>query len=131
MEVQLPLQGEGKYSPPVGSSKRSGADTLSEPQSICILRLSSIGDVIHTLPVAGLLKQRFPHARITWIAEKGMAPLLKHNPAIDQLLLIDTKSWKRRIVSPGVWKEVFRFLRYLRAQQFDLALVQDVQSDFQ
>ena len=51
-----------------------------------------------------------------------MAPLLKHNPAIDQLLLIDTKSWKRRIVSPGVWKEVFRFLRYLRAQQFDLAL---------
>ena len=51
-----------------------------------------------------------------------MAPLFKHNPAIDQLILVDTKSWRRRFISPSVWKEVFRFLRYLRSQQFDVAL---------
>src|SRR3990172_2607201 len=122
MEVQLPLQADKKYSPPVGLSKKSGADTLNEPRSICIFRLSSIGDVIHTLPVAELLKARFPKARITWVAEKMMAPLLKHNPAIDQLILLDTKSWRRGFISPSVWKEVFRFLRYLRSQQFDVAL---------
>ena len=122
MEVQLPLQADRKYNPPVGLSKKSGADTLSDPRSICILRLSSIGDVIHTLPVAELLKSRFPNARITWIVEKMLAPLLKNNPAIDHLILLDTKRWRRRFISPTVWKEVFRFLRYLRSQRFDVAL---------
>jgi lipopolysaccharide heptosyltransferase I len=122
MEVQLPLQGEKKYSPPVGFSKKSGEDTPPDPQSICILRLSSIGDIIHTLPVAQLLKQKYPNARIAWVAEKGMAPLLKHSPAIDQLILADTKGWRRRFFSPEVWQEVFRFLRYLRSQEYDVAL---------
>src|SRR5262249_3442139 len=122
MEVQLPLPEELKYSPPVGSSMTSSAGTRAEPRSICILRLSSIGDVIHTIPVVDLLKQRFPNTRITWVAEKGMAPLLRNHPGIDQLLLVDTRSWRRRIVSPGVWKEVFSFLKYLRAQEFDVAL---------
>ncbi len=122
MDVQLPLPEEGKYSPRLGYSKRSGADIPDEPRSICILRLSSIGDVIHTLPVAHLLKERFPSARVTWVAEKSMAPLLNHHPAVDQLLLVDTKKWRKRIFSPVVWKELFSFFRYIRSQQFDLAL---------
>jgi lipopolysaccharide heptosyltransferase I len=101
--------------------KKSGGGT-AEPRSICILRLSSIGDVIHTLPVADLIRERYPAARITWIAEKTMAPLLRHHPAIDQLLLVDTKRWRKRFLSPAVWKEVVGFLQYFRSQNFDLAL---------
>jgi lipopolysaccharide heptosyltransferase I len=122
MEVQLPLQEEGKYNPPVGYSKRSAAAIPGEPRSICILRLSSIGDIIHTLPVAHLLKERFPAARLTWVAEKGMSALLNHHPAVDQLLLVDTKKWRKRIFSPVVWRELFSFFRYVRMQGFDLAL---------
>lgn len=51
-----------------------------------------------------------------------MAPLLKNHPAIDQLLLVDSRSWRRRIFTPAVWKEIASFLRYLRAQHFDVAL---------
>jgi ADP-heptose:LPS heptosyltransferase len=51
-----------------------------------------------------------------------MASLLNHHPAIDQLLLVDTKKWRKRIFSPVVWKELFRFFRYLRSQEFDIAL---------
>jgi heptosyltransferase I len=122
MEVQLPLQEEGKYNPLAGYLKRSADAIPGEPRSICILRLSSIGDVIHTLPVAHLLKERFPSARITWVAEKGMSALLNHHPAVDQLLLVDTKKWRKRIFSPVVWKELFSFFRYIRMQGFDLAL---------
>src|SRR5918996_5696119 len=118
MEVQLPLQGEGKYNPPVGYSKKSGAGIREEPRSICIFQLNSIGEVIHALPVAHLLKERFPAARITWIAEKGMSPLLNHHPAVGQLLLVDTKKWRKRIFSPAAWKEMYSFLRYLRSQEF-------------
>ncbi len=122
MEVQVPLREGTKFNPPVGYLKKSNAGSPAEPRSICILRLSSIGDVIHTLPVAGLIRQKFPHARITWVAEKSMAPLLKNHPAIDQLLLVDSRSWRRRIFTPAVWKEIASFLRYLRAQHFDVAL---------
>jgi heptosyltransferase I len=122
MEVQLPLQEEGKYNPLAGYLKRSADAIPGEPRSICILRLSSIGDVIHTLPVAHLLKERFPSARITWVAEKGMSALLNHHPAVDQLLLVDTKKWRKRIFSPVVWKELYSFFRYIRMQGFDLAL---------
>src|SRR5215204_2152637 len=122
MEVQLPLPGEPKFNPPVGSSRKSSADTGVDPRSICILRLSSIGDVIHTLPVVDLLKERYPNCRITWVAEKGMAPLLRNHPGIDQLLLVDTRNWRKRAFSPQAWKEIYSFLRYLRSQEFDLAL---------
>jgi heptosyltransferase-1 len=78
--------------------------------------------VIHTLPVVELLKKKFPAARITWVAEKGMAPLLKNHPDLDQLLLVDTRGWRRRILTPATWNEMYRFLRYFRSQNFDVAL---------
>ncbi len=51
-----------------------------------------------------------------------MAPLLKHHPAVDQLLLVDTRRWRNGPLSPAVWKEVYRFLQYFRSQEFDIAL---------
>jgi lipopolysaccharide heptosyltransferase I len=56
------------------------------------------------------------------VAEKAMAPLLKNHPGIDQLLLVDTKSWRRRGFAPAVWKEIGSFVRYFRSQNFDVAL---------
>ena len=78
--------------------------------------------MIHTLPVADLVRERFPYARITWVAEKGMSPLLNHHPAIDQLLLVDTRKWRKRILSASVWKEILSFIRYIRSQDFDVVL---------
>lgn len=78
--------------------------------------------MIHTLPVVDLIKHRYPSSRVTWVAEKTMAPLLKNHPGIDQLLLVDSKNWRRRFLSPRVWREIYSFLKYLRSQNFDLAL---------
>lgn len=122
MEVQLPLREGQKYSPHAGYSKKSDAGTPESIRSICILRLSSIGDVVHTLPVVSVLKEKYPSARITWIAEKGMSPLLKHHPEIDQLLLVDTKKWRKHPFALSTFKELFGFLRYIRHQEFDVAL---------
>lgn len=78
--------------------------------------------MIHTIPVVDVLRQSYPGARVTWVAEKAMSPLLRHHPGIDQLLLVDTRRWRRRLLSPSVWKEIFSFLRYLRDQEYDVAL---------
>jgi heptosyltransferase I len=58
---------------------------------ILIVKLSSIGDVIHTLPAAALLKRALPDARISWAVEPRGAAILKDSPAIDELIELQAR----------------------------------------
>ncbi|HEX7502655.1 MAG TPA: lipopolysaccharide heptosyltransferase I, partial [Acidobacteriota bacterium] len=61
-------------------------------KTIAIIRLSSLGDIVHTLPAFQALRRRFPAARISWIAEAPGAALLANFPGIDQIVTFDLKS---------------------------------------
>lgn len=96
---------------------------LGSMRRALILRLSSIGDVVHALPVAAALKRAHPHLKLTWIVEEMSAPLVMHSPCLEEVLVIPRQRWKRgRLRSPGVWAEYFRFLREVRSRRFDLCL---------
>ncbi len=60
-----------------------------------IVRLGAVGDVIHTLPLAAALRKRFPNARIGWAVEPGASALLRGNPVIDALCVVDTQAWRK------------------------------------
>ena len=64
---------------------------------ILIVKLSSIGDVVHALPAAALLKHALPDARISWVVERRASSILKDSPAIDDLIEIDTRGWRKNI----------------------------------
>jgi heptosyltransferase I len=82
---------------------------------ILIVRLSAIGDVIHTLPLACALREHFPQAFLAWIVEQRAASLLRGHEAIDELMVLP-RGWLK---SPsGVW----RLRKRLRALRFDAAL---------
>jgi lipopolysaccharide heptosyltransferase I len=66
---------------------------------ILIVKLSSIGDVVHTLPAAALLRRALPDARISWIVERRASAILKDSPVIDNLIEIDTRAWRARASS--------------------------------
>jgi len=88
-------------------------------KNILIVKLSAIGDVIHALPVALVLKTRYPNSRITWIVEKPAYDLLTDNPYIDEIILFDKpkfKSWTGLIKSAG------ELSRQLKSRKFDLAI---------
>ncbi len=57
------------------------------PGTILILKPSSLGDVIHTLPAVAALRRHWPKARIRWLVNPEWAPLLQHNPVVDEVLL--------------------------------------------
>lgn len=88
-------------------------------RNILIVKLSAIGDVIHTLPVAAALKQKFPQARITWVVEPPAYDLLTNNPNVDEIIIFDKAQCK---TLGGFLRYVPGFTRTLRQHQFDLAL---------
>ena len=62
---------------------------------ILIVRTSALGDVVHALPVLTALRRHLPEARIGWVVEEGMAPLLAGHPDLDELLVVGLRRWRR------------------------------------
>ncbi|MBP7415441.1 MAG: glycosyltransferase family 9 protein, partial [Pyrinomonadaceae bacterium] len=59
---------------------------------ILIIKLGSIGDIIHTLPSLAAIRHALPDAHISWVAEEKSAEILRGNPFIDELIEVDTHS---------------------------------------
>jgi ADP-heptose:LPS heptosyltransferase len=58
----------------------------NERTKILIIKLSSLGDVIQTLPVLIPLRKKFPDAKISWVVEEEAAEIIKDHPLVDQLV---------------------------------------------
>jgi len=92
---------------------------------ILIVKLSAIGDVIHTLPAVNALRRHDPHAHITWLVEEDAAPLVMGHRAVDRVLVSKRKRWLRALAGPGrkaALQEMGAFIRALRDTRYDLVL---------
>jgi heptosyltransferase I len=87
-----------------------------------IVRLSSIGDIVHALPAVSALGEAFPPAEISWAIEKRYAVLLEGNPWVRRLIALDTLGWRSRLASAHTLEEVVRSILALRELQFDAAI---------
>ena len=68
---------------------------LAEAPRIALVKLSSLGDVVHALPLAATLRAARPAARLTWIVERREAAILREHPALDEVVVADTRGWRR------------------------------------
>jgi heptosyltransferase-1 len=75
-----------------------------------------IGDTVFTTPAIGALRRRYPDARITYIVEAPAEPVVRHHPAIDEIIVLDRPRGLER------WRYDFQLARRLRAQRFDIAI---------
>ena len=81
---------------------------------IAIIRMSAIGDVVHTLPLAASIRAAAPDAHITWLIQPGPHELIRQHPAIDEFILFDRQSPFRSLKA---------LRQTLRDRRFDLVLV--------
>ena len=92
---------------------------------ILIIKMSAIGDVIHTLPALNALRQHFPEANITWLVEEAAADLVVGHPALDRVIVSCRKRWAKALLA-GPRKEALKaagaFLRALRDTRYDVIL---------
>lgn len=84
---------------------------MSQVFRILVVRLGSMGDVIHALPAVASLKHSFPHSRLSWVIKPKWAPLLEGNPFVDEIIPFNRTA-----------REILATRRHLRRERFDLAV---------
>ena len=89
---------------------------------IALIKTSSMGDVIHAMPVVTDIVAGVPGARIDWIVEESFADLPRLHPAVGDVIPVAVRRWRRTPWSPAVWSEVRATRTRLRSAGYDLAL---------
>ncbi len=89
---------------------------------ILIVKLGSIGDIIHTLPSLAAIRHAMPGAEISWVAEERSAEILRGNPLIDNLIEVDTQTLRGGMIIEEILLNVSSQLKGLRRFKFDVAV---------
>ena len=86
--------------------------------NILIVKPSSLGDIVHTLPAVHLIRQHYPEALIVWVVNDALTGFVSLYSGIDEVIPFRRRRWARI----HHWHEVFGFLAELRQHHFDLAI---------
>jgi lipopolysaccharide heptosyltransferase I len=100
----------------------SSADLRSRDfRKILLIKLSAVGDVIHTIPVLNKLRRRYPAAQLDWLVTPPIAELLRHNPAITNVIEFAREDWSKPwTLTP--FASYARLAAKLRANAYDLVV---------
>lgn len=88
---------------------------------ILIIKPSSLGDIIHTLPLLRTLRNAFPSAYIAWVVDDAFREILAGESGLDEIISVRTKKWRREI-NLKTLAEIGRAIKGMRAGKFDIAL---------
>jgi len=103
-------------------------------ERLLIVRLGSMGDIIHTLPAALALRQTFPDAFLGWVVEERWAELLcatseprsgavsPRRPIVNHVHAVNTKEWRHSLTSVQTWERIAAALSELRGQNYEMAV---------
>lgn len=89
---------------------------------ILLVKLSSLGDVVHTLPVVQDLRAAIPNAQIDWVVEQAFAPVLAHAVGLGQVIACDIRRWRQNFWTPDTRAAWRRFKTQLQAQTYDAVI---------
>lgn len=89
---------------------------------ILIIRLSALGDTIHTLPLVSALKEKYPNCEIGWVVEDKAKQFVVNNPLVDNAFVIPKKNWKNRGFSFRNIREFFSIISEINAHHYDIVI---------
>src|SRR5690554_151501 len=89
---------------------------------VLLIKTSSLGDVVHTLPALTDAQRALPYIRFDWVVEEGFAEIPSWHPAVDQVIPVAIRRWRKNFMKTwrsGEWKA---FRKRLGSQQYDLII---------
>ena len=92
------------------------------PTRILIVRTSSLGDLVHMLPAISDIARHVPDAEIDWIAEEAFAEIPAWHPAVNEVIKVAHRRWRKAWWSSQVRAERKALRERLRSKQYDIVL---------
>ncbi|MES2071514.1 MAG: lipopolysaccharide heptosyltransferase I [Pseudomonadota bacterium] len=89
---------------------------------ILLVRVSSLGDVVHNMPIVDDLLRHFPAAEIDWVVEEAYVNLVKLNHGVRRIIPFALRRWRKSLFSGPTRREIKNFFSSLRSEQYDLVL---------
>jgi heptosyltransferase I len=89
---------------------------------ILFVKTSSLGDVIHHLPVINDLLQHHPDAQIDWVVEEGFADIPRLHPSVHEVFPIAIRRWRKQLLNGATWQEIQSFKQAIRAHHYDAVI---------
>ncbi|MBY0271438.1 MAG: lipopolysaccharide heptosyltransferase I [Burkholderiales bacterium] len=89
---------------------------------ILLIKTSSLGDVVHNLPVVADIVAALPDVTIDWVVEEAFAGIPRLHPRVSRVLPVAVRRWRRALWHPAVWGEIRAFFGHLRDQSYDAVI---------
>ncbi|MFZ6689693.1 lipopolysaccharide heptosyltransferase I [Undibacterium sp. SXout11W] len=89
---------------------------------ILLIRVSSLGDVLHNMPIVDDLHRHFNNAQIDWVVEEAYVNLVRLHPGVQNIIPFALRRWRKNLGAAATWQEMKRFYQTLRKEKYDLVL---------
>ena len=89
---------------------------------ILLVKTSSLGDVIHNLPVVSDVRKVFPHAQIDWLVEESFAEIPMLHPGVRAVIPVALRRWRKSLLKADTWHEMREFYAALRRESYDVVI---------
>jgi heptosyltransferase I len=90
--------------------------------NILLIKTSSLGDVVHNLPVVNDIRARFPRARIDWVVEETYRDIVGMHPGVRRVIPVALRRWRGNVLNPAHWREFAQFRRALSGMRYDCVI---------
>ena len=70
---------------------------------ILLVKTSSLGDVIHNLPVVSDIRRQLPEATVDWCVEESFAAIPRLHPVVDRIIPVALRRWRKAVFSGNTW----------------------------
>ncbi len=87
--------------------------------NILLVRVSSLGDVLHNLPMVADILRQHPDANIDWVVEEGYVSLVRLNPHVRKIIPFALRRWRKSLGQAATRAEIRAFFKTLRQEQYD------------
>ena len=89
---------------------------------VLIVKLSSLGDVVHSMPAVQDIRRALPDARVDWVVERSFAPLVQRCEGVDNVIGCELRRWRKSPLSAQTRAEWKSFSDQLRSQAYDAVI---------
>ncbi|MEW6292600.1 MAG: lipopolysaccharide heptosyltransferase I [Pseudomonadota bacterium] len=86
---------------------------------LLLVKTSSLGDVIHNLPVASDIRRALPQAEIDWVVEESFAEIPRLHPAVGGVIPVAMRRWRKALFAASTWRELAAYRRAVRQTTYD------------